>query len=224
MQGDRWETCDWPETVTREYRKLKRATMEPSNGKSILDRMFFTTFEISQICGVNPTTVQNWVKSKKLKAFKTPGGHRRVRREDLIQFMKEFNIPFPEGFASSRPRVMIVDDEIEILDLLEELLKSGEEEIEVARAQSGVAALLMIGEYRPDLLIVDMMMPGMNGIEVCQRLKSSPSTQNIKIIAISGDQGPSLRERVLTAGADLFFAKPLDVVAFRQQCFNLLQS
>jgi len=189
-----------------------------------MDRMFFTTFEISQICGVNPTTVQNWVKSKKLKAFKTPGGHRRVRREDLIQFMKEFNMPFPEDFIPPPPRVMIVDDELEILGLLEELLKSGEKEIEVARAQSGVAALLMIGENKPDLLIVDMMMPGMNGIEVCRRLKSRPSPQKIKIIAISGDHSPSLRERVLNAGADLFFVKPLDVGSFRQQCFKLLQS
>ena len=145
---------------------MKNDAREPSNGKSIMDQMFFTTFEISQICGVNPTTVQNWVKSRKLKAFKTPGGHRRVRREDLIQFMKEFDMPFPEGFVPTPPRVMIVDDEIDILDMLEDLLKSGEGAIEVSRAQSGVAALLMIGEYKPDLLIVDMMMPGMNGIEI----------------------------------------------------------
>jgi excisionase family DNA binding protein len=190
----------------------------------MLGRLFFTTFEISQICGVNPTTVQNWVKRKKLKAFKTPGGHRRVRREDLVAFMKEFGVPFPEGFSQNPPTVLIVDDEIDILDMLEELLKSGEGVINVVRAQSGVAALLMIGEYKPDLLIVDIMMPGMNGIEVCQKLKASPSTQNVKIVAISGDHSPAIKERILNAGADLFFAKPLDVVGFREQCFNLLQS
>ena len=113
----------------------------------MLSRLFFTTFEISQICGVNPTTVQNWVKRKQLKAFKTPGGHRRVRREDLIAFMKEFGMPFPEGFSQNPPLVMIVDDEKDILDMLEDLLKSGEDSINVVRAQSGVAALLMIGEH-----------------------------------------------------------------------------
>jgi excisionase family DNA binding protein len=189
-----------------------------------MDRQFFTTFEISEICGVNPTTVQNWVKSRKLKAFKTPGGHRRVQRADLIQFMKEFHIPLPDGFAKNPPLVMIVDDEIVILEILEELLKSGENEIDVVRAQSGVAALLMIGERKPDMLIVDMMMPGMNGIDVCQKLRTNPSTQNIKIIAISGDHNPSLRDRVLSAGADRFFTKPLDVVSFREECFNLLRS
>jgi excisionase family DNA binding protein len=198
--------------------------MEQLNNKSIMDRLFFTTFEISQICGVNPTTVQNWVKSRKLKAFRTPGGHRRIRREDLILFMKEFDMPLPEGWAKNPPRVMIVDDEIDILDMLEELLKSGEVEIQVVRAQSGVAALLMIGEQKPDMLIVDMMMPGMNGIDVCQKLKTNPSTQNIKIVAISGDHSPSLRDRVLSAGADRFFTKPLDIIVFRDDCYNLLQS
>ncbi len=194
-----------------------------SNPKMAPKQLFYTTFEISQICGVNPTTVQNWIKGKRLKAFQTPGGHRRVRREDLIVFMKEFGMPLPEGLAQNPPLAMIVDDEKDILDMLEDLLKSGEEDINVVRAQSGIAALLMIGEYRPDLLILDIMMPGMNGYEVCQKLKANSSTQNVKIVAISGDHNPAVRDRILNAGADLFFAKPLDIVVFREQCFNLLQ-
>jgi excisionase family DNA binding protein len=187
-------------------------------------RTFFTTFEISQICGVNPTTVQNWVKGKKLRAFKTPGGHRRVRREDLISFLKKFGMPMPADLNQGPPLIMIVDDESHILDLLEELMKSGDEEVNITRAASGVEALLMIGECKPDLLILDIMMPGMNGYEVCQRLKSGPSTENIKIVAISGDHSAPVRERILNSGADLFFAKPLKMSDFRKQCFNLLQS
>lgn len=183
---------------------------------------FFTTFEISQICGVNPTTVQNWVKGKKLKAFQTPGGHRRVRREDLISFMKEFSIPIPPSLSGDAPLVLIVDDESDILDMMEELMKSGNDEIRVAKARNGVDALLMIGETKPDLLILDIMMPGMNGLEVCRKLKSSPGTQTIRIVAVSGDHNPSLRENVLHAGADLFFTKPLELVPFREQCFDLL--
>jgi excisionase family DNA binding protein len=186
-------------------------------------RSFFTTFEISQICGVNPTTVQNWVKGKKLKAFQTPGGHRRVRREDLVSFMKEFGMPLPAELSQGLPLIMIVDDEIDILDMLEALVRSGDDEVNVARAQSGVEALLMIGECKPDLLILDIMMPGMNGYEVCRKLKLSPSTQNIKIVAITGDHDPAVRERILNSGADLFFTKPLEVVGFREQCFQLLQ-
>jgi len=185
---------------------------------------FYTTFEISQICGVNPTTVQNWVKGKKLLAFQTPGGHRRVLREDLISFLKEFGMPIPTELSKNPPYIMIVDDEIDILDMLEALMMAGEEDIRVSKAQNGVDALVMIGETKPDLLILDIMIPGINGFDVCRKLKASAGTQNIKIIAISGDHDPAVKERVLGAGADRFFTKPLDVVAFREQCFSLLQS
>ncbi len=185
-------------------------------------REFFTTFEISQICGVNPTTVQNWVKAKKLTAFQTPGGHRRVRREDLISFMREFGIPLPAEFLQKRPFIMIVDDERDILDMLESLMKSGDEDFNIAKAQSGVDALVMIGENKPDLLILDIMMPGTNGYEVCRKLKSNSNTQNIKIVAISGDHSGVAKERALNAGADLFFTKPLQMLEFRDHCLKLL--
>jgi excisionase family DNA binding protein len=187
-------------------------------------RSFFTTFEISQICEVNPTTVQNWVKEKKLKAYVTPGGHRRVRREDLIAFMKEFGMPLPDRLRDTPPLVMLVDDEVEVLDVLTSVMLSGKERLEVARAESGVEALLMIGERKPDLLILDIMMPGMNGFEVCERLKESPSTRNIRIVAITGDHDPATSVRILRAGADLFFTKPLNVTEFRSQCLKLLKS
>jgi excisionase family DNA binding protein len=186
-------------------------------------RSFFTTFRISKICGVNPTTVQNWVKAKKLRAFQTPGGHRRVRREDLIAFLKEFGMPIPADLLQNPPLVMVVDDEIEIVEMLEALMKSGDEEVNVVKAHNGVDALLMIGEHKPDLLILDLMMPGMNGYEVCQKLKSKQSTRNIKIVAISGDHSRSVEDRIVKTGADLFFTKPLEIVGFREQCLKLLQ-
>jgi excisionase family DNA binding protein len=185
-------------------------------------KSFLTTFEISQICEVNPTTVQNWVKGKKLKAHVTPGGHRRVRREDLISFMKDFGMPIPTELDEVPTFVLIVDDEKDIIDLLTSLMRTGDEKIEIAGAQNGVEALLIIGERKPDLLILDIMMPGMNGIEVCQKLKSSPVTKKIKIVAISGVLDPAIRQGALAAGADLFCPKPLDMITFRDSCFNLL--
>ncbi len=130
-------------------------------------RSFFTTFEISQICEVNPTTVQNWVKEKKLKAYLTPGGHRRVKREDFVAFMREFGMPIASELLE-RPFVLIVDDEEEVLEMLKSAILMGEQDVEVATAKSGVEALLMIGERKPDLLVLDIMMPGMNGFEVCR--------------------------------------------------------
>jgi two-component system, OmpR family, response regulator len=189
----------------------------------MMRRSFYTTFEISQICEVNPTTVQNWIKGNKLRAFQTPGGHRRVNRKDLLAFLKEFGMPIPASLSADPHLIMLVDDEIDILDMLESVMTSGDEDVEVIKAQNGVEALLKIGEKKPSLLILDLKMPGMNGHEVCQKLKSNLSTQNIKIVAITGDHDPAIKKRILRAGADLFFAKPIDVVEFRKQCFEMIQ-
>ncbi len=187
-------------------------------------RSFFTTFEISQICEVNPTTVQNWVKEKKLKAYSTPGGHRRIRRQDLAEFMREFGLPIPKDLQLDKRLVVIVDDETDVLDMLASVMSSGGEDLEVVTARGGVEALLLIGARQPDLLILDIMMPGMNGFEVCRKLKASKATAQIKIVAITGDHNPSVRERILQAGADLFFTKPLDVVQFRDESTKLMKS
>jgi excisionase family DNA binding protein len=186
-------------------------------------RSFLTTFEISQICEVNPTTVQNWVREKKLKAYVTPGGHRRIRREDLVSFMKKFGMPFPNGLIDRGPNLLIVDDEPEVLRMLSEAFQARNEGANVATALGGVEALLLIGERKPDLLILDILMPGMNGIEVCRKLKEKPRTESIKIVAITGQSDPGLKDRILQAGADLFYRKPLNVMQFCQECLKLLK-
>ncbi len=187
-------------------------------------RSFFTTFEISEICEVNPTTVQNWVKENKLKAYVTPGGHRRVRREDLIAFLKQFGMPIPASLADRRRLILVVDDDKEVLDLLVSVMKYSDEKVEISTAESGVEALLFIGEWKPALVILDVMLPGMNGIEVCKKLRSNLATRKIRIVAISGAHEPEIRDRILKAGADLFFTKPLDTAKFREECFKLIRS
>ena len=190
-------------------------------------RAFFTTFEISQICGVNPTTVQNWVKSKRLKAFQTPGKHRRVRREDLIDFLREFNMPIPAEIEANDTQkiihnVLIVDDDTDVRNVIADALRAGDE-INITEARNGIDALLAIGRSKPDMIILDIRMPNMNGYDVCERLKANNDVQKIKIVAISGDHSPDVRERIIAAGADMFFTKPLNLVNFRDECFRLLE-
>ena len=191
-------------------------------------RAFFTTFEISQICGVNPTTVQNWVKTKRLKAFQTPGKHRRVRREDLVAFLTQFGMPIPPELRADEasnilPVVLIVDDDADARNVIADALRSKGDEINAMEARNGVDALLAIGRSKPDMIILDVLMPNMNGYDVCERLKANDDSRMIKIVAISGDHSPEVRERILAAGADEFFTKPLDMVSFCDECFRLLE-
>jgi excisionase family DNA binding protein len=190
-------------------------------------RAFYTTFEISQICGVNPTTVQNWVKSKQLKAFQTPGKHRRVRHEDLVVFLKEFGMPLPRELESMEaeqppPVILIVDDDADVRSVIAEALQTGSAEVNIIEARNGVDALLIIGRSRPDMIILDVIMPDMNGYDVCERLKANDNVRNIKLIGISGDHSTEVRERITAAGVDMFFTKPLDLIGFRDECFRML--
>src|SRR5206468_10950559 len=95
-------------------------------------RSFLTTFEISEMCEVNPTTVQNWVRENKLRAFVTPGGHRRVGREDLMAFLKKFGMPLPRGLENEHRLVLVVDDEQEICNLLVSRTQSSGDKLEAA--------------------------------------------------------------------------------------------
>lgn len=133
-------------------------------------------------------------------------------------------MPIPAALQEPPPFILIVDDEKEMLELLTSVMQAGDEEIEVAGALSGVEALLLIGERKPDLLVLDIMMPGMNGIEVCEKLKAGAATRSLKIVAVTGDHDRAVRERVLAAGADLFFVKPFDMMQFRSECFDLMSS
>jgi excisionase family DNA binding protein len=193
-------------------------------------RAFFTTFEISQICGVNPTTVQNWVKTKRLKAFQTPGKHRRVCRDDLIEFLRKFDMPIPPELDSDEtqknlPAVLIVDDDTDVRSVIADAFRTEvSDEINIREAQSGTDAFLAIGRSKPDMIILDVRMPDMDGYDVCERLKANDNIRDIKIVAISGDHRPESRERILAAGADMFFTKPLDLIGFRDECFHLLEA
>jgi excisionase family DNA binding protein len=191
-------------------------------------RAFYTTFEISQICGVNPTTVQNWIKTKRLKAFQTPGRHRRVRREDLTAFLREFGMPIPSELEAGEVQktpltILIVDDDVDVGDVIADALQTAGGNINIMKAQNGVDALLMIGRSKPDMIILDIIMPNMNGYDVCERLKANNDSQDIKIIGISGDHSQHVHERIIAAGADMFFTKPLDLIGFRDECFRLLE-
>src|SRR5437867_917715 len=160
-------------------------------------RSFFTTFEIGEICEVNPTTVQNWVREKKLKAYLTPGGHRRVRREDLVSFMRAFGMPLPTDLMDDRVSIVIVDDDANIRKLLTSIIKRRDDSIDVWTAENGVEALLLIGECKPDLVILDVLLPGMDGVEVCKQLKANAATSKVRIVAITGIHDDEIKARVL---------------------------
>jgi CheY-like chemotaxis protein len=188
--------------------------MEKSAIKSI-----YTTHDLSRLLHVNPRSVINWIEQDLLQSFRTPGGHRRVRHDDLLAFLRKHKIPMPGALAGGTFSVLIVEDEEDVAKMLQTFLES-QGGYKVSTASDGINALLTVGRDRPDLMILDIKIPGVDGIEVCRQIKADPKGKTA-IIAISGqsDNGTKATE----AGADAFISKPLDLDAMLGQVKKLLQ-
>src|SRR5207302_11386940 len=166
--------------------------VEQSDTKTI-----YTTHEVSRLLHVNPRSVINWIEQNLLPSYRTPGGHRRIRREDLLAFLRKHQIPTPASLVDGKFSVLIVDDEEEIVNIIKTYFQR-QGGYEVSSASDGITALIVVGRVKPDLLILDIMIPGVDGVEVCRRIKAG-STNKTTIIAVSG-MGDS-EKRILEAGA-----------------------
>jgi excisionase family DNA binding protein len=175
----------------------------------------YSTHDVAKICCVTPTTVIRWIEDGLIPAFKTVGGHRRVRREDLERVCRERGIPFNVPTGTEVGRILVIDDEPVVLDLVRDVVKDLSVKFEVEVAKDAFDAGRLVATFRPQLIFLDLMMPGVDGFEVCTRLKKDPATTNTEVIAITGYYTEANMERILNAGAAACLRKPLDVLEVR---------
>jgi len=184
-----------------------------------------TTGEVARYCDVSTNAVKKWIRNGRLKAFRTPGGHFRVESEDFREFLIRHHMPvYPEFFENAPRRVLLVDDDPQVREMLAEVLKSMGTDLEVEQAEDGYDALLKAGHSKPHLLVLDLRMPRMDGFEACRRVRSNPTTSSTKILAISGYLDEAARQEILRCGASDYMKKPLDIEEFRSKVAHLLSS
>jgi len=169
----------------------------------------FSTHQVAKFCKVHLTTIINWVNDGTLNAYTTPGGHRRIKKEDMIKFMMDFKIPIPKEIAQDIKRILIIDDDIEMLEELEEALKSKKFKIELAL--NGFEAGRKIYRRKPDLILLDFKMPGMDGFQVCELLKKDEETENITIIAVTALNMEEDIKKIKKCGVKKIIHKPVDI-------------
>jgi excisionase family DNA binding protein len=181
----------------------------------------FTTGEAAKVCKVSQQTIIRCFDSGQLKGFRVPGSRfRRIPRDALYRFMKENGIP-TDALESGRRRVLIVDDDQAVVDLISEVL-AGDPRFETKVANNGFQAGVLAKEYHPDLIILDVMLPDLNGQEVCATLRMDPTMSEIKIICISGMIEEDKIENLRKSGADDFLHKPLDIDELMKRIYRLL--
>ncbi len=180
---------------------------------------YLTTGQASRHCQVSIPALKGWIRDGRLSAFKTPGGHSRIELREFQRFLQKHGMPaYP--VSSSASRILIVDDEPLIVNLFVELLARDPRAFNVETATNGYDALIKVGAFKPSLLILDVIMPQLDGVEVCRRLKRDPETRAIRILGITGypDSIPELIE----AGADGCLTKPINLRTMQPELERLL--
>jgi len=178
----------------------------------------FTVFTASKYCNVASKTIINWIDQGHIKAYRTPGGHRRINRKDLEEFMKKQGIPLPETIMEgNRKKILVVDDDPIIVESIVQSLEEDEHDYEVISAGDGFEAGLQVNHFKPHLLILDIMMPDIKGNEVCRKIKSSPETKDTKIVVLSAYLDDEKFAEMKAHGADACFSKPLPLPQLREE-------
>ncbi|MBM4277987.1 MAG: response regulator [Deltaproteobacteria bacterium] len=182
-----------------------------------------TVSQASKYCNVSSKTIINWIEAGHLKAYKTVGGHRRIKKEDLDQFLRDKGMPLPEEpKGEERKKILVVDDDKIIVETIVQSLEEDEFGYEMISASDGFEAGLQVSHFKPDLLILDIMMPDINGYEVCQKVKSNPESKDTKIIVLSAYLNDEAFKQMKDYGADACFSKPLPLEQLKYEVAKLL--
>lgn len=176
---------------------------------------------------VSPVTVRQWAQKGQLNAMTTPGGHRRYTRQEVLRFAREHKLAFQPS-AGEKLRVLIVDDDEQFAGYLVELLSGFSGDVVVETARDGFEAGRKIETFHAHVVLLDLMMPGVDGFEVCRMLKEELATSAIRVIAMTAFPSQENADLIIAAGAEKCLSKLsgpesiLDAIGIRQPSCSTL--
>ena len=180
-----------------------------------MDKKYYTPNEVAELLMVSPITVRQWAQKGWLEARTTAGGHRRFLYKDIEKFAKERDLTLLTTHEDVL-RILIVDDDTQLAGFLVELLTGFDTAVETEVAHDGFSAGRKLQEFEPDIMLLDLMMPGMNGFDVCHQLKDVLLRKSLRIIAMTGFPSKENIDRIINAGAETCLAKPLNEILLLQ--------
>jgi excisionase family DNA binding protein len=162
----------------------------------------FTASDVARFCQVDLKTIHNWADKGEIRHFRTPGRHLRFRRLDVLDFLRKYGYPIPEVLRMGKPKVVIVDEDLQVLAALRRTLSR---RFDLTTFQDPFDALVAVGSLQPDALIFDVKMPGLDGLRCLERLRSIDSTAHIRCLVYSTHE--EMKKNATDAGAYDFIKK-----------------
>ncbi|GMU61247.1 MAG: hypothetical protein AMXMBFR34_30100 [Myxococcaceae bacterium] len=173
----------------------------------------YTTHDVAGLLSASRTSVQRWIDNGALKAFRTPGGHRRVTRAELVAFLRRQGAPVPPTLAA-RVRVLAVVEDAGVRKALEKALGALSDEVALTVVESAIDGLLRVGQGQADAVLIDRGVGDMDGGELARRLAQSPGRPLVFVMAGRVDEASA--EKLEKSGVSAVLAKPPEAGAFRQ--------
>lgn len=177
----------------------------------MMDQVSCTTSEAAKALGICVRTTQLWVEAGRLRAWKTPGGHRRILCESVNDILRERESDL--GVAVPAFDVLVVEDERVQRQFLQTMLGKISPGITVRTAFNGVEGLIKIGEKQPQVLVTDLLMPGLDGFHLLNTLIASPLVQPLRIIVVTSLTADEIRASGGLPEGVLIFHKPIEMTA-----------
>jgi excisionase family DNA binding protein len=179
--------------MERFMEEMKENTTQPE---------LFTASDVARFCQVDLKTIHNWADKGEIRHFRTPGRHLRFRRLDVLDFLRKYGYPIPEVLRMGKPKVVVVDDDPTTLATLRRTLSR---RFDLTTFQDPFDALVAVGNLQPDALIIDVKMPGLDGVKCLERLRSIDATAHIRCIVYSSHD--DMKKNATEAGAYDFIKK-----------------
>ena len=197
--------------------------MDKGNGSDDwASKQVFTTGEAAEICKVSQQTIIRCFDAGRLQGFRVPGSRfRRIPRTELLRFMRANDIP-TDILESARKRILVVDDDEQIVELFVDVFGK-DDRFEIKTAKTGYDAGMLTEQFKPHLILLDYMLPDINGNLVCDRIRANPDLNTTKIIIVSGVVKPEEIEGLLQSGADEFVKKPFNIQELLTKVSEILE-
>lgn len=175
---------------------------------TLTKKVVYSPYDISKLCRVDPPTITQWFNEGKLRYFLVPGGHPRLLHSDLEKFLAEQHLPEPDWDKTDEKfRVLVIEDDPDMLEIIGDLLRE-EPSLDIRKEDNGFNAGLMIANWHPDLILLDFVMPGLSGFDVCRKIREHADTKDISVLALTSLSTFENKKAVMNSGVSDFLGKP----------------
>ena len=172
---------------------------------------FLSVKQVADYLEVSKQAVDKWIHAGELKVYRLPSGRIKILRSDFLDYLKTHDLYLDKDFFNLESgKIVIVDDDESIHSIFQKFFEEVKPDLDVKYADDGISGLLLLGAEKPDIVILDIEMPGMNGIELCKKILADESLTGIKIVVISGYL-INYEEELKKLGLETFIEKPFNL-------------